>query len=141
MLTEINYQDPTFYEEENALLTHRREAEMSFDIILDLININQYHSFENNKQVDELLRFKCHIFNKRAIQNGLISFLYDAGDRSKIVLDVIEKKQYNLGFTDNPSFNLNYERVRVYLDYIIASCNKVKELHRAYHLNLKFLFN
>ncbi len=141
MFTKVNYQDPTFFEEENALLTNRREAEMSFGIILNLIYINQSHSFINNNLVDELLRFKCHIFDKKAIQNGLISFLYNGGDWSKIVLDIIEKKQYKLGLTNDSSFDLNYERVRVYLDYIIVSCNKVNELHKAYQGDLKFLLN
>ena len=44
MFTQVNYQDPTFFEEENTLMTHRREAEMSFDKIIFLVNINQSDS-------------------------------------------------------------------------------------------------
>ena len=78
MYTQVNYQDPTFFEEERALLTLRREAELSFNSIIGLIHINQSHILKNNQELDELLSFKIHAFDKQAIQNGLISFLSNA---------------------------------------------------------------
>jgi hypothetical protein len=141
MYTQVNYQDPTFFEEECTLLTRRGDAELSFSIIIGLININQSHVFKNNQQLDELLSFKIHAFDKNAIQNGLISFLSNVGPRSKTILDLIEKKQYEFGLMDDSNFDRNHAKVRVYLDCIIESCHKMRELHEAYQSDLKFLMN
>ena len=141
MYTQVNYQDPTFFEEERALLTLRREAELSFNSIIGLIHINQSHILKNNQELDELLSFKIHAFDKQAIQNGLISFLSNAGPWSKIISDLIEKKQYELGLTDDSIFELNQEKVRIYLNFIVESHHKIRELNEAYQSDLKFLMN
>ena len=141
MFTQVNYQDPTFFEEENIILTHRREAEMSFDKIIFLININQSDSIVNNRQVDQLLKFKRQAFDKKVIQIGLISYLSKVGAWSKTILDLIEKKQYELGLTDDSMFELNQENVRIYLNFIVESHHKIRELTEAYRSDLKFLMN
>ena len=141
MFTQVNYQDPTFFEEENIILTHRREAEMSFDKIIFLININQSDSIVNNRQVDQLLKFKRQAFDKKVIQIGLISYLSKVGALSKTILDLIEKKQYELGLTDDSMFELNQEKVRIYLNFIVESHHKIRELTEAYRSDLKFLMN
>ena len=141
MFTQVNYQDPTFFEEENIILTHRREAEMSFDKIIFLININQSDSIVNNRQVDQLLNFKRQAFDKKVIQIGLISYLSKVGAWSKTILDLIEKKQYELGLTDDSIFELNQEKVRIYLNLIVESHHKIRELTEAYRSDLKFLMN
>ena len=141
MFTQVNYQDPTFFEEENIILTHRREAEMSFDKIIFLININQSDSIVNNRQVDQLLKFKRQAFDKKVIQIGLISYLSKVGAWPKTILDLIEKKQYELGLTDDSMFELNQEKVRIYLNFIVESHHKIRELTEAYRSDLKFLMN
>jgi hypothetical protein len=141
MFTQVNYQDPTFFEEENIILTHRREAEMSFDKIIFLININQSDSIVNNRQVDQLLKFKRQAFDKKVIQNGLISYFSKVGSWSKTILDLIEKMQYELGLTDDSIFELNQEKVRIYLNFIVESHHKIRELNEAYQSDLKFLMN
>lgn len=141
MFTQVNYQDPTFFEEENTLMMHRREAEMSFDKIIFSVNMNQSDSIENNQQVDQLLNFKRQAFDKKVIQNGLISYLSEVGAWSKTILDLIEKKQYELGLTDDSIFELNQEKVRIYLNFIVESHHKIRELTEAYQSDLKFLMN
>lgn len=141
MFTQVNYQDPTFFEEENTLMTHRREAEMAFDKIIFLVNINQSDSIVNNRQVDQLLNFKRQAFDKKVIQNELISYLSKVGAWSKTILDLIEKKQYELGLTDDSIFQLNQEKVRTYLNFIVESHHKIRELNEAYQSDLKFLMN
>ena len=141
MFTQVNYQDPTFFEEENALMTHRREAEISFDKIIFLVNINQSDSIENNKELDQLLYFKRQAFDNKVIQNGLISYLSKVGAWSKTILDLIEKKQYELGLTDNSIFELNQEKVRIYLNFVVETNDKMRELTEAYQADLKFLMN
>ena len=141
MFTQVNYQDPTFFEEENIIFTHRREAEMSFDKIIFLININQSDSIVNNRQVDQLLKFKHQAFDKKVIKIGLISYLSKVGAWSKTILDLIEKKQYELGLTDDSIFELNQEKVRIYLNFIVESHHKIRELTEAYRSDLKFLMN
>jgi len=141
MFTQVNYHDPTFFEEENTLMTHRREAEMAFDKIIFLVNINQSDSIVNNRQVDQLLNFKRQTFDKKVIQNELISYLSKVGAWSKTILDLIEKKQYELGLTDDSIFQLNQEKVRIYLNFIVESHHKIRELNEAYQSDLKFLMN
>ena len=141
MFTQVNYQDPTFFEEENTLITHRREAEMSFDKIIFLVNINQSDSIVNNRQVDQLLNFKRQAFDKKVIQNGFISYLSKVAAWSKTILDLIEKKQNELGLTDDSIFQLNQEKVRIYLTFIVESYHKIRELTEAYQSDLKFLMN
>jgi len=141
MFTQVNYQDPTFFEEENTIMTHRREAEMAFDKIIFLVNINQSDSIVNNRQVDQLLNFKRQAFDKKVIQNELISYLSKVGAWSKTILDLIEKKQYELGLTDDSIFQLNQEKVRIYLNFIVESHHKITELNEAYQSDLKFLMN
>ena len=141
MFTQVNYHDPTFFEEENTLMTHRREAEMAFDKIILLVNINQSDSIVNNRQVDQLLNFKRQAFDKKVIQNELISYLSKVGARSKTILDLIEKKQYELGLTDDSIFQLNQEKVRIYLNFIVESHHKIRELNEVYQSDLKFLMN
>jgi hypothetical protein len=141
MFTQVNYHDPTFFEEENTLMTHRREAEMAFDKIIFLVNINQSDSIVNNRQVDQLLNFKRQTFDKKVIQNELISYLSKVGAWSKTILDLIEKKQYELGLTDDSIFQLNQEKVRMYLNFIVESHHKIRELNEAYQSDLKFLMN
>lgn len=141
MFTQVNYHDPTFFEEENTLMTHRREAEMAFDKIIFLVNINQSDSIVNNRQVDQLLNFKRQTFDKKVIQNELISYLSKVGAWSKTILDLIEKKQYELGLTDDSIFQLNQEKVRIYLNFIVESHHKIRELNEVYQSDLKFLMN
>ena len=141
MYTQVNYQDPTFFEEERALLALRGEAELSFNSIIGLIHINQSHILKNNQELDELLSFKIHAFDKKAIQIGLISFLSNVGPWSKTITDLIERKQYKLGLMDDSDFDRNHAKVRVYLDCIMESCHKMRELYEAYQSDLKFLMN
>ena len=71
----------------------------------------------------------------------MISYLSKVGGWSKTILDLIEKKQYELGFTDDSIFQLNQEKVRTYLNFIVESHHKIRELNEAYQSDLKFLMN
>ena len=76
-----------------------------------------------------------------AIQNSIISYLSKVGEQSRKILDLIEKKRYELRLFDNKTFEYNYERVRTYLDFVLDSRLKLIEIEKAYHSNLKYLMN
>ena len=141
MISIVIYQNPIFYEEESILLIHRKKTESSFDKLIYYFTITQDHSIGNNHQVDELLHFKSLAFNEMAIQNSIISYLSKVGEQSRKILDLIEKKRYELRLFDNKTFEYNYERVRTYLDFVLDSRLKLIEIEKAYHSNLKYLMN
>lgn len=137
----INYKDPSFFEEINYLLKHRLHAKLAYDGVLELLfdnlNIDQIH----NTDIEVLLNFGKDAFDEELIQVHSVTYLVKVGEKSTAVLEIIERLRFELRLLDNDGFEIDYATLALYIEFIVQSFEKLKEIQLVYQNQLKYLMN
>ena len=137
----INYKDPSFFEEINYLMKHRLHANLAYDCVLELLfdnlSINQIH----NTDIELLLNFGKDAFDEELIQMHSVTYLMKIGQKSKAVLSIIERLRFELRLLDNDGFEIDYATLALFIEFIVQSYDKLKEIELVYQDQLKYLMN
>lgn len=137
----INYKDPSFFEEIDYLMKHRLHAKLAYDSVLVLLFDNLSLDKMNNTDIELLLNFGKDAFDEELIQIYSVTYLIKVGEKSKAVLAIIERLRFELRLLDNDGFEIDYETLALYIEFIIQSNEKLKEIELVYQDQLKFLMN
>lgn len=137
----INYKDPSFFEEINYLLKHRLHAKLAYDGVLELLfdNLNIYQI--HNTDIELLLNFGKDAFDEELIQVHSVTYLVKVGEKSRAVLEIIERLRFELRLLDNDGFEIDYATFALYIEFIVQSFEKLKEIQLVYQDQLKYLMN
>ena len=137
----INFKDPSFFDEINYLLKHRLHAKLAYDGVLELLfdnlNLNQIH----NTDIELLLNFGNDAFDEKLIEIHSVTYLVKVGEKSKAVLEMIERLRFELRLLDNDGFEIDYATLALFIEFIVQSNEKLKEIELVYQDQLKYLMN
>ncbi len=137
----INFKDPSFFDEINYLLKHRLHAKLAYDGVLELLfdnlNLNQIH----NTDIELLLNFGKDAFDEKLIEIHSVTYLVKVGEKSKAVLEMIERLRFELRLLDNDGFEIDYATLALFIEFIVQSNEKLKEIELVYQDQLKYLMN
>ena len=137
----INYKDPSFFEEINYLMKHRLHAKLAYDGVLVLLFDNLSLDQINNTDIELLLNFGKDAFDEELIQIHSVTYLIKVGEKSKTVLAIIERLRFELRLLDNDGFEIDYATLALYIEFIVQSNEKLKEIELVYQDQLKYLMN
>jgi len=94
-----------------------------------------------NTDIGLLLAYGKEAFNEQAITSSSIDYLKNLGHTSSQVLAIIEKLRYELRLLDDEHFENQYSALIGYVDFVVQSWNKLKEIEAVYAADLKYLMN
>ena len=137
----INYKDPSFFEEINYLMKHRLHAKLAYDGVLVLLFDNLSLDQINNTDIELLLNFGKDAFDEEFIQIHSVTYLIKVGEKSKAVLAIIERLRFELRLLDNDGFEIDYATLALYIEFVVQSNEKLKEIELVYQDQLKYLMN
>lgn len=137
----VNYKDPSFFEEINYLMIHRLHAKLAYDGVLEILFDNLSLDQINNTDIELLLNFGKDAFDEELIQMHSVSYLIKVGEKSKAVLSIIERLRFELRLLDNNGFEIDYATLALFIDFIVQSYDKLKEIELVYQDELKYLMN
>jgi hypothetical protein len=137
----INHRDPSFFEEIDYLLKHRLHAKLAYDGVLELLFDNLTQEQILNTEIRLLLNFGSEAFDEKFIQSHSIQYLIKVGENSRTVLSLLERLRYDLRLLDNDGFEIDYATLALYIEFIVQSNEKLKEIESVYQDQLKYLMN
>lgn len=94
-----------------------------------------------NTDIGLLLAYGKEAFDEQAMTNSSIDYLRNLGHTSSQVLAIIEKLRYELRLLDNEHFENQYSALIGFIDFVVQSWNKLKEIEAVYTDELKYLMN
>ena len=137
----INHSDPSFFEEINYLLTQRLVAKSAYENVLEMLLEKLDSHTKVNTDIGLLLAYAKEAFDEQAMANSSIGYLRNLGHTSYQVLATLEKLRYELRLLDNEHFENQYSALIGYVDFVVQSWNKLKEIEAVYTDELKYLMN
>lgn len=137
----INHSDPCFFEEINYLLTQRLVAKSAYKDVLEMLLEKLESHAKVNTDIGLLLAYGKEAFDEQAIASSSIDYLKNLGHTSSQVLAIIEKLRYELRLLDDEHFENQYSALIGYVDFVVQSWNKLKEIEAVYTEDLKYLMN
>lgn len=94
-----------------------------------------------NTDIGLLLAYGKEAFDEQAMTSSSIDYLRNLGHTSSQVLAIIEKLRYELRLLDNEHFENQYSALIGFIDFVVQSWNKLKEIEAVYTDELKYLMN
>ena len=137
----INHSDPSFFEEINYLLTQRLAAQSAYEDVLEMLLEKLEGHVKVNTDIGLLLAYGKEAFDEQAMTSYSIDYLRNLGHTSSQVLAIIEKLRYELHLLDNEHFENQYSTLIGFIDFVVQSWNKLKEIEAVYTDELKYLMN
>ena len=137
----INYKDPSFFEEVNYLLKHRLHAKLAYDGVLELLFDNLHLDQIHNTATELLLNYGNDAFDRELIEIHSVTYLIKVGEKSRAVLSVIERLRFELRLLHNDGFEIDYATLALFIEFIVQSNEKLKEIELVYQDQLKYLMN
>lgn len=137
----INHSDPSFFEEINYLLAQRLAAQSAYEDVLEMLLEKLESHVKVNTDIGLLLAYGKEAFDEQAMASSSIGYLRNLGHTSSQVLAIIEKLRYELRLLDDEHFENQYSALIGFVDFVIQSWNKLKEIEAVYTDELKYLMN
>lgn len=137
----INYKDPSFFEEVDYLLKHRLHAKLAYDGVLELLFDNLHLDQSHNRDTELLLNYGNDAFDRELIEIHSVTYLIKVGEKSRAVLSVIERLRFELRLLHNDGFEIDYATLALFIEFIVQSNEKLKEIELVYQDQLKYLMN
>lgn len=142
MIPTINLQDPCFYSEVTYVVNRRVSNKLAFEQVVFAILSKLPGPFKNsNNDVQELLFFADSGFNENTITKHSVFFFEVYGGMAKNVLNAIERFRFELRLLDDDQFELIYEEVAQYLEFLANVEGKLKDIKSTYEMDLLYLSN
>ena len=141
MEPQINYRDPNFFKEITYLLKYRLHANLAFNSILESLFERLHKSQWDNINSEVLLSFGKIAFDKDFMNHNSVSYLKRVGPQSRLVLDTVERLRFELRLLEDENFEIEYETIAIYLEFICESYTKLQEMESVYKDGLKYLMN
>lgn len=137
----INHSDPSFFEEINYLLAQRLAAQSAYESVLEMLLEKLESHAKVNTDIGLLLAYGKEAFDEQTMTSSSIEYLRNLGHTSSQVLAIVEKLRYELRLLDNEYFENQYSTLIGYIDFVVQSWNKLKEIEAVYTDELKYLMN
>lgn len=137
----INHSDPSFFEEINYLLTQRLAAQSAYEDVLEMLLEKLESHAKVNTDIGLLLAYGKEAFDEQTMTSSSIEYLKNLGHNSSQVLAIIEKLRYELRLLDDDHFEYKYSVLIGFIDFVVQSWNKLKEIEAVYADELKYLMN
>ena len=137
----INHSDPSFFEEINYLLAQRLAAQSAYEGVLEMLLEKLEDHVKVNTDIGLLLAYGKEAFDEQTMTSSSIDYLRNLGHTSSQVLAIIEKLRYELRLLDNEHFENQYSALIGFIDFVVQSWNKLKEIEAVYTDELKYLMN
>lgn len=141
MILVIDFSDPTFYNEVNALRAELLVAKLSYSMLLNEILLCLPEREIQTSTFQALIDFEHLGFDDRNLNQHSISFFEVEAGNAKMILNEIEKWRFKLRLMDSDQFESLYEIVMLFLDKLIAIQEKVNAIKDAQNNELNFLNN
>ena len=142
MIPTINLQDPCFYNEVSYVLDCRVSTKLAFEHIVFSIVSKLPGPFKNsNNDVQELLFFADSGFNENTIAKHSVFYFEVYGGMARKVLSAVERFRFELRLLDDENFEILYEEVARYLEFLAEVESKLKEIKTTYEEDLLYLSN
>ena len=122
-------------------MKHRLHAKLAYDGVLELLFDNLSLDQIHNTHKELLLNFGKDAFDEELIQIHSVTYLIRLGEKSKAVLAIIERLRFELRLLDNDGFEIDYATLALFIEFIVQSNEKLKELELVYQDQLKYLMN
>lgn len=137
----INHSDPSFFEEINYLLAQRLTAQSAYESVLEMLLEKLEGHAKVNTDIGLLLAYGKEAFDELTMTSSSIEYLRNLGHTSSQVLAIVEKLRYELRLLDNEHFENQYSTLIGFIDFVVQSWNKLKEIEAVYTDELKYLMN
>ena len=137
----INHSDPSFFEEINYLQAQRLAAQSAYEGVLEMLLEKLEGHAKVNTDIGLLLAYGKEAFDEQTMTSSSIEYLRNLGHTSSQVLAIIEKLRYELRLLDNEHFENQYSTLIGFIDFVVQSWNKLKEIEAVYTDELKYLMN
>ena len=137
----INHSDPSFFEEINYLLAQRLAAKSAYEDVLEMLLEKLESHLKVNTDIGLLLAYGKEAFDEQIMTSSSIVYLRNLGHTSSQVLAIIEKLRYELRLLENEHFENQYSALIGFIDFVMQSWNKLKEIEAVYTDELKYLMN
>jgi hypothetical protein len=137
----INHSDPSFFEEINYLQAQRLAAQSSYEGVLEMLLEKLEGHVKVNTDIGLLLAYGKEAFDEQTMTSSSIEYLRNLGHTSSKVLAILEKLRYELRLLYDEHFENQYLALIGFIDFVVQSWNKLKEIEAVYAADLKYLMN
>ena len=94
-----------------------------------------------NTDIGLLLAYGKEAFDEQTMTSSSIEYLRNLGHTSSKVLAILEKLRYELRLLYDEHFENQYLALIGFIDFVVQSWNKLKEIEAVYTDELKYLMN
>jgi hypothetical protein len=137
----INHSDPSFFEEINYLQAQRLAAQRAYEDVLEMLLEKLEGHVKVNTDIGLLLAYGKEAFDEQTMTSSSIEYLRNLGHTSSKVLAILEKLRYELRLLYDEHFENQYLALIGFIDFVVQSWNKLKEIEAVYAADLKYLMN